>query len=770
MHRLVQFSVNHPRLIVVLTAIVTFLFAIQLPKIQTDTDPKNMLPITSPVRQYNDRVEGWFALHPDVIVVGIRSEQGIFVADTLRRIEDLTQKILKLPGVIAPDVIALSTVDDVTADGDILRAQPLLSEIPATPQPMAVFRRRLLTNPLLVPRLISHDGKMTAIYVPIEKTANGQEIAERIQQLVSQGKGPEEFYLAGDPVARDTFGVQMFRQMALFSPLAGAVMLVVLFLMFRNWTLVFANMAVAMVSIIWAMGLFIGLGIPIHIMASMSPVFLMAISTDTVHIFNEFSFRFREVQGKNDTILSTMSVLGLPILYSDLTTTAGFASLGIGPIVPVRIFGFLVGFGTLVILLMSFTLVPALLALIPERNLAGVAAREIAPRAGESWLNALGRFSVRRRKAVAIVAAALTMVSVAGVARIRINNNMINWFKEASAVRTADRVLNQSLGGTATLYLVAAGAQEEAMKDPAALRALEGIQQYLESKPLVGKTISVADYVKRVNRTLHENDPKYDIIPESKTEIGQYLLLLQMGMQPRDLNNVVDYPYQKANVIVQLRSWDAVDARRLLTEVLDYARTHPVPGAEIKPAGIAYFNMVWNDDVLVGMLSGFGASLILVFLLLVADYRSLKWGLLSFVPLFFTVLLVYGLVGFVGKDFDMPISVLSTLSLGLAVDFAIHFVSRFQQRHRETGDISGALEWTVARPGKGILRNALLFASGFAVMLLAQLTPYITVGMFMIAIMLLSAATTIILLPALVSLAGRRLVHEEVSNVSASGA
>src|SRR3990167_3684461 len=306
MRNLVQFSVNHPRLVIGLTLVFTMLFAAQLPKIKTDTDPKNMLPVTSPVRQYNDQVESWFALHPDMIVLGVLNEEGIFDSQTLRRIATTTEAIMKIQGVVARDVIGLVTVDDVTSEGDLLSTQPLLGDIPATPEQLAAFRQRLLTNPLLVPRLVSADGKLTTIYIPIEKNANGKQIADQIQQLVGQEKGSEEFYLAGDPVARDTFGAEMFRQMALFSPLAGMGMVLVLFLMFRNWTLVFANMAVAMVSILWSMGLFVGLGIPIHIMASMSPVFLMAISTDTVHIFNEFNFRSREVGRKKEAIVATM--------------------------------------------------------------------------------------------------------------------------------------------------------------------------------------------------------------------------------------------------------------------------------------------------------------------------------------------------------------------------------------------------------------------------------------------------------------------------------
>jgi predicted RND superfamily exporter protein len=150
MTKIVEFSVEHPRLVTAATLVLTFLFVAQLPKIRTDTDPKNMLPVTSPVRQYNDQVEEWFALHPDVIVRGIQSDSGIFTAETLRRIEGLTLAILKIPGVVAPDVVGLSTVDDVTSAGETLSAQPLLWQIPTTAQQMSAFERHLLSNPLFV--------------------------------------------------------------------------------------------------------------------------------------------------------------------------------------------------------------------------------------------------------------------------------------------------------------------------------------------------------------------------------------------------------------------------------------------------------------------------------------------------------------------------------------------------------------------------------------------------------------------------------------------
>ena len=190
-----------------------------------------------------------------------------------------------------------------------------------------------------------------------------------------------------------------------------------------------------------------------------------------------------------------------------------------------------------------------------------------------------------------------------------------------------------------------------------------------------------------------------------------------------------------------------------------YLATHTFPpGVTVKPAGIAYFNLVWNQEVLWGMLMSLLAGVVLVLILLIAETRSLLWGGLSFLPLLFTIAIIYGAVGWVGKDFDMPVAVLSTLSLGMAIDFAIHFVARFQKRYRENPDLQAALIWTVARPGKGIFLNAILFALGFSVMIFADLTPYITVGVFMAAIMLLSSVTSVIYLPGLIQLFRGRLL------------
>ncbi|MCI0529101.1 MAG: hypothetical protein L0Y56_16820, partial [Nitrospira sp.] len=282
------------------------------------------------------------------------------------------------------------------------------------------------------------------------------------------------------------------------------------------------------------------------------------------------------------------------------------------------------------------------------------------------FLRKLGSLGTYKPKATVAAGLILFGFAVVGTTQIVVNNNMVEWFKYGSEVRTADRVLNNALGGTSLAYIVAASKEDDFIKTPEILRYIEGLQRRLEKLPVVGKTTSVADYVKRINRVLHDDDPKYDVVPETKEAIGQYLFLFSMSAKPSDLDNVVDYPFQKANIWVQLKTWDAQAMRDVMKAMEDYKKTNPIQ-MELKPAGIAYFNLVWNNEVLWDMLKGFIFALIVVFIILIINFRSLKWAVLSYIPLLFTILLIYGVVGFIGKDFDMPISVLSCLSLRMVV-------------------------------------------------------------------------------------------------------
>ena len=180
-HRLASFSVDHPWLVIGLTVLLTVGFGLQLPKITTDTDPKHMLPATSPVRQYNDQVEREFGLHADNLAVGIVNERGVVNRDTLAHIAELTRQIQKIPGVVVRDVTSFTTIDNVSVEDGSLVVSPLLSEVPASEAGLQQLRKTLRDNPLLLNRVISAEGKATAIHVPLEPNANGKQIADHRQ-------------------------------------------------------------------------------------------------------------------------------------------------------------------------------------------------------------------------------------------------------------------------------------------------------------------------------------------------------------------------------------------------------------------------------------------------------------------------------------------------------------------------------------------------------------------------------------------------------------
>jgi predicted RND superfamily exporter protein len=509
-------------------------------------------------------------------------------------------------------------------------------------------------------------------------------------------------------------------------------------------------MLTAMVSIMVAMGADIALGFPVHIMSSMAPVFLMAIATDSIHIFNEFFQRYRPGINRAEVVRQTIAAVSRPVRYTALATALGFGVLLFMTIVPVKVFGGIIVLGTIVLRLLSFYLVPACLMLVP------LPAAPVSNDALSRLTGWVSTWAVRRSGVIILVALLLSVASAVGLTRSEVDNNMVRWFKEASAVRQADELFGREMGGATPASLVIDTGREDGVKDPAVLRAIAEIQQDLAAHHFIGTSLSIADYLKRINRVLNNDQSSAEALPNDATTAGQYLMALSMGARPSDLNRVVDPEYQRANVLLQLRTGDAHAMEQVEDRIQQLARERHLP-FQVVAAGPGHFNLVWNHEVLRDMIVGFVIALVVVFCVLTADFRSVKWALVAFLPLLLTVLLIFGTLGWIGKTIDMPVAVLSCLSLGMAVDFAIHFVTRYRQRHesaevRHYDDVErqSTLQWVIQWPGKGIVRNALMFAVAFAVMLAAPLTPYITVGAFIVSMMTLSALASLTLLPALI--------------------
>ncbi|MBD3246312.1 MAG: MMPL family transporter [Candidatus Omnitrophica bacterium] len=762
--KIVRWCFRRPKPVFAVVTIAVVLGVSQFSRIQVDTDPENMLPRDEPVRLRHDQVKEEFGIY-DFIVVGVVREgspQGVFQAETLNRVYRITERIKKIDGVISREIIAPSTKDNIRQGGpgtvvfEWLMAGPIETAVQAER-----IRDEALDNPMFRGTMVSGDGKALAIYVPIQRKDMSYRISREIQAIIDEFSGEEEYYITGLPVAEDTFGVEMFKQMAVSAPLAGAIIFLLMLLFFKSVRLIISPMLLAVATVLITMGLLIGFGLPVHIMSSMIPIFLMPIAVlDSVHILSEFFDQYRIRHNKRDALLATIEELFSPMLFTSLTSAVGFFSLSFSPIPPVQTFGIFVAIGVMLAWALTMTFIPAYIGALSDnalRKMKKGSSKE--DRSGphgaiDVVLKGVRTFSLQRAKLILSFVVAVILVSIYGISQIRVNDNPIRWFTENHRIRIADRVLNEHFAGTYTAYLVLEAENgKDVFKRPDMLNYIQQLQRYLEKQGQVGKSTSLTDVVKKVYMELMGGEEEYFTVPETKQAVSQCLISYENSHKPDDLWHMATPDYDKVNLWIQLNSGDNKDMSQVVAQASNFMRTHKPPYKfESYWAGLTYINMVWQDKMVVGMLKNFLGSFIIVFFMMTFLFRSPYRGLISMVPLTVTILCIYGLLGIVGKDYDMPVAVLSALTLGLSIDFAIHFIQRAREIHAAHPGWERASRFLFQGPGRAIVRNALVIAVGFLPLLVAPLIPYRTVGFFMFAIMLVSSIATLIILPAIITL------------------
>ncbi len=862
----VNFSVKHYKLIATVVVLFTLLLALLIPRIRVDTDPENMLSEDEAVRVFHNQTKEQFSLS-DIVVLGIvnnKNPNGVFNPDSLSKIYELTEfaKTLSWPdeekpdeqiGVIEVDLLGPSTVDHIGqgGPGEVV-FEWLMKKPPATEAEALEIRDKAMSNPLLKGTLVSEDGKAVCLYLPLTSKDLSYRVYSKLQEKITTFKGDEQYHITGLPVAEDTFGVEMFIQMAISAPLAMVVIFLLMLIFFRKLVLVISPMIVAIVSVISTMGLLIGLGYPVHIMSSMIPIFLMPIAVvDSVHILSEFFDRYTAQKGRKNTILEVMDNLFTPMLYTSLTSAAGFASLALTPIPPVQVFGIFVAVGIMIAWVCTITFVPAYVMMIKEKALENFGHEalhvEKQSRLGK-LLNLGGRLTYNKAKPILLMILIITAVAVYGITQIEINDNPVKWFSKNHPIRRADIELNKHFGGTYMAYLVLEGPEEQKVeheyldglrkrlletagrltdefpeaqavaaqmeklllanasedatkeqfldklaelanekadtaddeladawfeiaeffdleterlkifKQPETLRYISRLQKYLQDTGLVGKSNSITDVVKKVYQELTDGKEENFKIPQSPGAVAQCLLQFQSSHNPEDLWHLVTYDYMKANIWIQLTSGDNKDMEKVVKEVDKYFTANPPP-VTLKHnwAGLTYINTVWQNKMVLGMLQSFLGSFIIVFIMMTILFRSPLWGIICMIPLTITIAVIYGIIGLVGKDYDMPVAILSALTLGIAVDFSIHFLERARASFAETNSWQSSARVMFGEPARAISRNVLVIAIGFLPLLAAPLVPYKTVGIFLCAIMALSGAITLLALPSIIRLAEKVL-------------
>ncbi|MBF0450821.1 MAG: MMPL family transporter [Candidatus Magnetomorum sp.] len=877
--KIAAFSINQYKwvttVIVLLTSVIILMAALPsifpekfpyLNSLRVDTDPENMLPANEHVRILHNNMKKVLQLY-DMVVVGIVNEDhpdGVFNTKTLNNIYELTKFAKTLhwtengeeKGVVEVDLIAPSTVDNIEQGGlGVVKFEWLMSTPPKTREEAIAVREKALKIPFLNGTLVSEDGKALAIYIPLTHKDLSYRVYSALKQKVAEFDG-DEYHITGLPVAEDTFGVEMFIQMAVSAPAAMVVIFILMLIFFRKLILIISPMIVAMVSVIITMGTLVISGFPVHIMSSMIPIFIMPIAVlDSIHIISEFFELYQQTRSRKLTMIKVMDELFTPMLYTSLTSAAGFASLALTPIPPVQVFGLFIALGIMLAWILTIIFIPAYVMFLKPETLEKFGAVHIPGK--EETLTITGKFmarvskvTYRYAKVILTVAVLLVIFSIYGMSLININDNPVKWFTPSHPIRVADRVLNKHFGGTYMAYLALSARDEhfdrrsfartfrtnaerritsldfreaasvfnevinliaksamtassskevyqnamdfinkkldttsdafaeawdevslfveeekqknQIFKNPKVLDYISNLQNALLDTHVVGKSNSLADIVKTVHRELFEGKPDHYSIPATSKAVAQCMISYQSSHRPNDLWHFVTPDYRKSSIWVQLKSGDNKDMSAVVDSIEKYIASNPPPiPLKIEWFGLTYINVVWQQKMVSGMLEAFAGSFLVVFLMMTVLFRSALWGILSMLPLTITIGSIYGTVGIIGKDYDMPVAVLSSMTLGLAVDFAIHFLARSRQMYLSLHSWENTVPVIFSEPARAIGRNIIVIAVGFLPLLLAPLTPYKTVGALLAAILLVSGAGTLLLLPALMKVLEKPLFRSK---------
>jgi predicted RND superfamily exporter protein len=728
---------RRPRLVVVGALLVTLVLAALIVRVEADTDPENMLRSDDPVRVLNRSMRDDFGTR-DMLMLGIVDSEGTLSAETFNASARLIDDIKALDGTVAGGVVSFASAEAVPSE-------------PISASDVDVIVGAVEANPLLAGRVISPDRSALAVFVPLESKDAANGAASAIDGLVEEhGLESGEYYLAGLPLAEEAFGRDMFIQMGLLAPLAGLLIFALMLYLFRRLALVVAAMIVAMLSVIWTMGLLIGTGFSLHIMSSMIPIFLMPIAIlDSVHVLSEFFDRYPRYKDRRQTLRAVYKDLFLPITYTSLTTAVAFASLTIAPIPPVQVFGAFVAIGVVAAWLLTMLFLPAFVMLLSEQNLQRVQASSEGRgnRALASGVRRIGQLTARRPRWIAAGFALLVIAAIPGITQISVNDNPVRWFKSGTDIRQATEELNRLFAGTYNASLLLDTDQPGTLTQPETAAAVSKLQEFWESIDVIGQTTSYADALPA------QIPPDQPDQAQIETSLSSTATLADAG----GVSGLITPDYRKANLQLQMKDGDNQTMQRVIDDTDAYLDAQPLPqGIQTAWAGETYLNLVWQDKMVSGMLKAFLSTLGVVFLLMLLLFRSLRWALLAIVPLAVTILLVYGAAGLSGKAYDMPMAVLSTLVLGIGIDFSIHFSQRYRALRRTTESTRAALQQFFEEPARALTRNALIIAIGFLPLLFSSLVPYLIVGAFLTSIMILSWLATLLLLPALILLLGRR--------------
>ncbi len=767
--------VNYPKLIVMIITAMTIFFGYHLTQLQIDNNVTNMLPEDNPTRMAHEAIEEEFGV-ADMVMIGLLTDT-IFNTEFLSNIKTLSRKLKKLRIESDPfedpetgeiqtkkkkciaDVTSISTTNYIEGDEYGMTVSTLMKRVPKTKEEMDNLKKRIFSWDFYINNMVSEDGRATIIAIEYKNSLSPDELVRSTDAVQKLAKGIQfgdnvSVYIAGEPFARGMIIKNMMRDFTLMVPAVFAVVVVFLIIVMRRISSIILIFLTIAVSVVWTMGLMSLFGFTMSLTTSVIPVLLVAIgSAYSIHIVNHYNDERAEGKNAAEAVENSISIVGISVFGAALTTMAGFMSLMSSNIVPIWEFGLFTGVGTGVAFGVSVVFVPALLltfdGLFKHRKKTVKAGLDIVP-----ILLALAGLATRRYKGVFAASIIVCIVAFGFSLKLYPDLYIIKTFKKNSEIRIADTFLCEKFSGTTTTVISLSADEDDYFKKPEALLKLDRFKTYLEEDPVVGTVISIAEPIKRMNYAMNGNDEKFNAIPETKEHVAQYLLL---NSDPESLEGMVTSDYRKARIMVLQKDGSTATMKKVNKKITDWL-DREMSGIDVAIGGTTQVGLAMTDLIVWGQIRSLIFSIITVLIISSFILGSFAAGCLAIMPLSICVILNFGILGMLGIPLDAGTAMISSIAIGIAVDYSIHLLNGIRYSAITKG-LSGAVDEGIRITGNAITFNAFAVALGFLVLTFSSFTNLIIFGCFVALTMVTACISTLVLIPVLVHMIKPKHFH-----------
>ena len=671
-------------------------------------------------------------------------ERGL---DALRR---MTGDIERVPYVVrAYSLASANTIRSTGGEDAGIEVRPLIPRAGAIDAAAVVREAR--ADPFLRGDLIAPNASIVSIVVNFDEDrvdAERAETIERIRAAVDRHlpTGIRAYY-NGSLEISETYNRVTVANTVNFTPPILLMTVAALYLLFRSWRVTLLTLGAVLVSILWALGLYSLMGFTFNVLSSMLvPLIVVLAIADDVHIVQHYTESFDRTGNREDAFVATVSYVFLPLLAAGGTTALGMLSLATSHVHAVRSFGIGAAVGVMTDLAISIVLVPTLLAYVP---------RKATRPPQERWLIGPMRFvaglTSRRPGLVLGVAALVVLVSIAGVLRLRVDTNHINFFSWQHPLSQSARLIDEQLSGVYGFQVFFEG-PAESMRDPAVLSRVDALGKAIGVLPNVRSVISLADYVKRIDRDL--GGTAGDTVPTSGPLIAQELFVFALSDEGRhELSQIVASDYSRGQMTVRMASMSSDVLFQQVLHAQDLAdRIFAGSGVTPTVTGSARLFAQLDHYLVSSQISSFFTAFVTVFAVIFVVFRSFRFGALAIAPNVFPVVVVLGLMGWSGISMNIATVMLASVALGIVDDDTIHFISRYRREVAAGADTDTAIEQATVHEGRASLTTAIVNSCAFAVLLASEYRPSAWFGGLLALTMAVAFLAEVFILPATIKL------------------